>query len=319
MKRYLTFILVVLPLLTFGQANKFFRQALRTEDLNERIELLNQVIDLDSDKLDAYFYRAAAKNDLGDYSGAIIDYSKIILSEPDADSYFNRGNARYSLEDFEGAKADYKDAIKIDPNFLDAIYSLGCANYDLGDNAEAITVLTNLLSKEGYYVRAYGIRAMAYENLKKYKEASKDYTVAVFIDPSADTYYNRGVFLLGINYYKKARNDFSSSIRFNENNGFAYFYRGTTNLLLGKYKNAISDFETALGFDDLDFDAMLGLGMAHYKLKDVPNTKLYFNKARAVLQSNGNTASGIALFENTFWYKNQFYFFKETFKELDKL
>lgn len=319
MKRYFTFILVVLPLITFGQANKFFRQALRTEDLNERIELLNQVIDLESDKLDAYFYRAAAKNDLGDYSGAIIDYSKIILSEPDADSYFNRGNARYSLEDFEGAKADYKDAIKIDPNFLDAIYSLGCANYDLGDNVEAITVLTNLLSKEGYYVKAYGIRAMAYENLEKYKEASKDYTVAVFIDPSADTYYNRGVFLLSINYYKKARNDFSSSIRFNENNGFAYFYRGTTNLLLGKYKSAVKDFETALKFDALDFDAMLGLAMTHYKLNDVPSTNFYFKKAKDILQTNSNGVSGIQLFENTFWYKNQFYFFKSSYNEIEKL
>ncbi|GAL79403.1 TPR repeat [Algibacter lectus] len=112
MKKYFTLILVVVPILIFGQANKLFRQALKTEDLSERIELLTQVISLDSDKLDAYFYRAIAKNDLGDYSGAIIDYSKIIITEPDADSYFNRGNARYSLEDFEGARQDYRDAVK---------------------------------------------------------------------------------------------------------------------------------------------------------------------------------------------------------------
>ena len=29
--------------------------------------------------LDAYFHRAIAKNDLGDYRGAIVDYSKIIV------------------------------------------------------------------------------------------------------------------------------------------------------------------------------------------------------------------------------------------------
>jgi len=319
MKRYLTLILVVLPLLIFGQANKLFRQALRTEDLKERIELLNQVISLESDKLDAYFYRAIARNSLGDYSGAIIDYSKIILKEPDADSYFNRGNARYSLEDFEGAKADYEDAIKIDSNFLDAIYSLGCANYDLGNYNEAISVFNQLLSKEAYYANAYTLRAMSYANLENYKQASKDYTVAVFIDPSADNYYNRGVFLLGINYYQKAKNDFTTAIRLNRNNGYAYFYRGTTHVLLGKYKNAISDFEKALSFDDLDFDAMLGLSMTYYKLKDAPMAKAYFDKAKNVLQSNGNAALGIALFENTFWYKNQFYFFKEAFNELETL
>ncbi|WP_158844079.1 tetratricopeptide repeat protein [Algibacter sp. L1A34] len=316
MKKYFTLILVALPILIFGQANKLFRQALKTEDLNERIELLTQVIALESDKLDAYFYRAIAKNELGDYSGAIIDYSKIIISQPDADSYFNRGNARYSLEDFEGAREDYKYATKMDPDFLDAIYSLGCANFDLGDYNEAIAVFNQLLTKEPYYAKAYGLRALSFENLENYKQALKDYTVAVLMDPSADTYYNRGVFLLSINYYKKAKNDFSTTIRLNKNNGFAYFYRGTSYLLLGKYKNAITDFEMALKFDALDFDAMLGLSMTYYKLKDVPNTKLYFDKAKNILQSNGSTKLDILLFENTFWYKNQFYFFNEIHKEL---
>jgi len=319
MKKYFTLILVVLPILIFGQANKLFRQALKTEDLSERIELLTQVINLESDKLDAYFYRAIAKNDLGDYSGAIIDYSKIIITEPDADSYFNRGNARYSLEDFEGARQDYKDAVKIDPNFLDALYSLACANFDLSDYTGTIEVLNDLLSKEPYYPKGYTLRGLVFENLENYKQALKDYTVAVLIEPSADTYYNRGVFLLSINYYKKAKNDFSTALRLNENNGFAYFYRGTTHLLLGKYKNAVSDFETALKFDSLDFDAMLGLSMTYYKLKDLPNTKLYYNKARDILQRNGNTASGITLFENTYWHKNQFYFFNENIKELEEL
>ncbi|WP_405296044.1 tetratricopeptide repeat protein [Algibacter sp. Ld11] len=316
MKKLFTLILVALPILMFGQANKLFRQALKTEDLNERIELLTQVINLESDKLDAYFYRAIAKNDLGDYSGAIIDYSKIILTEPDADSYFNRGNARYSLEDFEGARQDYKDAVKIDPNFLDAIYSLGCANYDLNDYSGTIEVLNELLVKEPYYIKAYTLRGLVFDNLKDYKQALKNYTMAVLMDPSADTYYNRGVSLMGINYYKKARNDFSTAIRLNENNGFAYFYRGTANLLLGKYKNAISDFETALKFDALDFDAMLGLSMAYYKLKDLPNTKINYHKAKDILQRNGNSTSGIALFENTYWYKNQFYFFNEMNKQI---
>lgn len=319
MKKHITLILVVLPVFLFGQANKFFRQALKTEDLTERIALLNQVIELDSDKLDAYFYRGIAKNDIGDFSGAIIDYSKVILSQPDADSYFNRGNARYSLEDFEGAKADYKDAIEIDPNFIDAIYSLGCANFDLGDYDEAIDVFNTLLEIEAYYPKAYTLRAMSFEHQKKYKEAAKDYSLAVFMGPSADTYYNRGVFLLGINYFKKAKNDFGKAIKLNDNNSFAYFYRGVTHLLLGKYKNAVPDFETALKFDALDFDAMLGASMSYYALSDLESAKMYFEKARDILQTNGNTATGIQLFENTFWYKNQLYFFTEMEKSLEKL
>lgn len=319
MKKYITLFLVVLPVLVFGQANKYFRQALKTEDLTERIALLDQVIDLDNDKLDAYFYRGIAKNDIGDFSGAIVDYSKVILTQPDADSFFNRGNARYSLEDFEGAKADYKDAIKIDPYFIDAIYSLGCANFDLGDYPEAIKVFTQLLEIEAYYPKAYTLRAMSFEHQEKYKEAAKDYSLAVFMAPSADTYYNRGVFLLKINYFKKAKNDFAKAIKLNDNNSFAYFFRGVTNLLLGKYKNAVPDFETALKFDALDFDAMLGASMTYYALNDLERAKMYFEKAQGILKTTENTKTGIQLFENTFWYKNQLYFFTEMVKSLEKL
>ncbi|MDN3666699.1 tetratricopeptide repeat protein [Algibacter miyuki] len=319
MKKSIIVIIVLLPLFMFGQANKLFRKALKTEDLKERVELLDQAISINPDKLDAYFYRAIAKNDLGDYTGAIVDYSKIIIEEPDADSYFNRGNARYSLADFEGAKADYLKATELDPYFIDALYSLGCAHFDLGNYDEAIEVFNLVVIKEPYYAKVYTMRGLAYEHLDNFKKAIDNYTVAVLMDPSADTYYNRGVYLLGINYYKKAKSDFSQVISRNENNSFAYFYRGACHFLLGKYKNADTDFSTALKFDSLDFDAMLGLSMMYYKQNDLANSKAYFDKAKAILQSNGNTTSGIELFENTYWYKNQFYFFTGIFKEIDQL
>ncbi len=319
MKRHFTLILIVFPLIIFAQANKIFRQALKSTDLNERIELLTQAIELEPKKLDAYFYRGLAKNDLGDYYGAIVDYSKVIVAEPDADTYFNRGNSRYSLENFEGAKEDYQKAIELDPYFVDAHYSLGCANYDLGDYETALKNFNNVIKIQPYYSKAYTLTANIFSFQKEYKKALLDYSLAVSIDPNAETYYNRGVFYMKINYYKKAKSDLSSSIRLNGNNGFAYFYRGASELLLGKYKPALSDFLTALKFDDLDFDAMLGLAMTYYRLKDIPNSKLYFNKAKDILQTNTEAKEGIDLFENTYWYQNQYYFFKEAFVKLNDI
>jgi tetratricopeptide (TPR) repeat protein len=319
MKKSIIFILGLIPLLTFSQANRYVRQALNSTDLNEKIELFTKAIELDPEKLDAYFYRGIVKNDLGDYYGAIVDYSKVIVEEPDADTYFNRGNARYSLEDFEGAKEDYKKAIEIDPYFVDALFSLGCANYDLGDYDSALIDFNKVIKIQPYYSKAYNLRANILSYQKKHKEALKDYTMGVLVDPNADTYYNRGVFYMEINYYKKAKSDFTSSLRFNANNGFAYFYRGASHLLLGKFRNAVSDFTTALKFDELDFDAMLGLSMAYYQMKDIPNTKLYLNKAKQILQTNTDDIKGIELYKNTYWYQNQFYFFNEKIGELNGL
>ena len=311
--------ILICPHLFFGQANKFLRQALKTEDLNERIELLTQAIESDPEKLDAYFYRGIAKNDLGDYYGAIVDYSKVIVAEPDADTYFNRGNSRYSLENFEGAKEDYTKAIELDPYFVDAIFSLGCAKYDTEDYEAALLDFNKVLKIQPDYYKAYSLRANIYANLKQFRNAITNYNMTVLLNPSAETYYNRGVYFMEINYYKKAKSDLNRSIGFNENNGFAYFYRGASQLLLGKYKNALSDFSTSLKFDNLDFDAMLGLAMTYYKLKDLPNTKLYFNKAKDILQTNLEAKDGIDLFENTYWYQNQYYFFNENFNALKNL
>lgn len=319
MKKNTILILLVLPTIMLGQANKFIRQGLKTTDLKEKVVLFTKAIELEPKKLDAYFYRAIAKNDLGDFHGAIVDYSKIILNEPDADTYYNRGNSRYSIEDIEGAKNDYNKAIEIDPYFVDAIYSLGCSKYDLNDFEGSIVDFSKVVKLQPYHTKAYELRANAYAFLKKSKKALADYTLSVLINHSPDSYYNRGVFYMDINYYKKAKSDLSTSIRLNENNGFAYFYRGVSNLLLGKYKNAISDFSTALKFDSSDFDAMLGLAMTYYRMEDIANAKLNLKKAEQILKTNNNNQQGINLFSNTYWQQNQAYYFNAFFNTFTKL
>ena len=290
MKKIFIVILTIFPLLTYGQANKIYRKALKTADLKQCINLFSEVIKLEPKNFDAYFYRGIAKNDLGDYNGAIVDYSKIIVFEPDADTYYNRGNSKYSLQDFKGAKADYDKAIKLAPNFTDALYSLGCVKYDLGEYKKAISDFTKVINnatqsrafildassyrlikdykKDLYHyanvvLKTYTLRALSFKVLKSYKKALEDYTYVVLVARSSDAYYNRGEFYLGVNYYQKASNDFSMSIKKNENNSFAYFYRGITYFLLGKYNDAIIDFSKALEFDSTDFDAILGLALCY--------------------------------------------------------
>lgn len=319
MKKITILIFVLSPILFFGQAKKIYRQALRTTILNEKIELLNQVIDLEPNNLDAYFHRGLAKNDSGDYHGAIVDYSKIIVQEPDADTYFNRGNSRYNLDDFTGAKSDYARAIDLDKNFIDARYSLACAKFDLGDFAESIKDFSAVLKVIPDLQIAYTLRASAYTALEDYKNALKDYASAILVTPNADAFLNRGLFYLDINYYQKANADFNIVIRFDKENTFGYFYRGSTYLLLGKYNDAVIDFNNALKFDSLDYDAMLGLAITHYKLNDLDKAKLYFQKAQTIVDNNLSPDKPIEQFVTSYWYLKQILFFKSVFYDLNKL
>jgi len=319
MKKLLsTLLIVIFPLLTFGQANKLYRKAMRATDLNEKIKLLTQVIDLEPKNLDAYFHRGIAKNDLGDYRGAIVDYSKIIVEEPDADTYFNRGNSRYSLKDFTSAKEDYAKAFMLDKNFIDALYSLACVKLDLEEYENAIKDFTDVIKQVPDNYNTYILRASAYKALEQFTNALSDYSMAILIESNADNYFNRGVFLMDIKYYQDANADLTKSLRLNKNNAFAHFYRGASNLFIGKFNAATSDFSEAIKFDTLDFDAYLGLAMAHLKVNDTIKAKLNFNKANAILFPS-KKASTIEQYNNTYWFHNQYFYFNNAINTLVKL
>jgi tetratricopeptide (TPR) repeat protein len=318
MRKNFILLIILLPIIGFGQVNKIFRQASRETDLSKKIELYTQVIDLEPDNLDAYFYRAIAKNDLGDYSGAIVDYSKIIVEEPDADTYYNRGNSRYSIKDYKGAKEDYAKAFMLDDNFLDALYSLACVKFDLGEFEDAIKDFSSFIKIVPDNPMAYTIRAAAYKAIKQYTNAAQDYSTAILIEPNADHYYNRGVFLMDLNYHKEANADLSKSLRLNRNNSYAYFYRGASNVLLGKYLDAIDDFSKAIEFDSVDFDAYLGLAIAYNKVNDIANAKLNFDKANAIISPN-EPITTIEQYSNTYWFQTQYFYFNNSINELVKL
>ncbi len=318
MKKASILLLLIIPLLSFAQAKKVFKQALRTTDLKEKISLLTDVIEIEPNNLDAYFYRALAKNDMGDFGGAIVDYSKIIVEQPDADTYYNRGNSRYSLKDFKGAKEDFAKAFMLDNTFIDALYSSGCVKFDLGEYEDAIIDFTTILKTDPNLAHVYTIRAASYKALENYQKAIYDYNTAILLEPSIDTFYNRGVFFMDTKYYLEAKNDFTKVLRAYKSSAYAFFYRGASNLFLGEFPDAISDFIKALEFDNKDFDAYLGLAMAYNKINDTNNAIANFEKANAIISPN-DAINSIEKYINTYWYQNQYFYFNNSINELTKL
>ncbi|MBE8998909.1 tetratricopeptide repeat protein [Nostoc sp. LEGE 12447] len=87
----------------------------------------------------AYKKRGNARSDLGDFEGAIEDYTQAIQINPNyADAYYNRGNAHSDLGDFERAIEDYTQAIQINYNYADAYYNRGNIRLEIADKQGAI-------------------------------------------------------------------------------------------------------------------------------------------------------------------------------------
>ncbi|MEH2169915.1 MAG: tetratricopeptide repeat protein [Nostoc sp.] len=98
-----------------------------------------QAIKINPQDAIAYKKRGNARSDLGDFEGAIEDYTQAIQINPSyADAYYNRGNARSDLGDFEGAIEDYTQAIQINPSYADAYYNRGNIRLEIIDKQGAI-------------------------------------------------------------------------------------------------------------------------------------------------------------------------------------
>ncbi len=117
MKKRITAIAAALSLMPLGQSFLIGTGAA----LTSTAVMLSVPQRVKAESAEFYFKRAFAKEEAGDYSGAILDYTKAIeeytMSEENlATSYGNRGMVKDKIGDTYGAISDLNKAIKIDPS-----------------------------------------------------------------------------------------------------------------------------------------------------------------------------------------------------------
>ena len=95
---------------------------------NTTIFYANKLIKLDPSNMDAYWYRAYAKVELGLYEDGINDYKKsIALGDKDSMTYTNIGYAFYELGDNYKAISYYNKSLQMDSTNIRAYLNRGIA------------------------------------------------------------------------------------------------------------------------------------------------------------------------------------------------
>lgn len=140
----------------------------------------NEASDYDtSDAIMAIIYHKIgnAHYTLGDYKGAIDDYTRSIKLNPTYHSvYENRGNAYYILEKYYDAINDYTQAINLNPASSNAYNNRGNTYYQLGKYYNAINDYTQAIKINPLSHSVYDNRGNAYYQLGKHYDAINDYT-----------------------------------------------------------------------------------------------------------------------------------------------
>lgn len=93
------------------------RAYMNEEECGSAVSDLTSAISLKPDNADGYMMRGRANRCAGHYADAISDYTEVIRLAPSGNAYWQRALARYNQGDFEGAATDSSAAMLFAPRW----------------------------------------------------------------------------------------------------------------------------------------------------------------------------------------------------------
>ena len=251
-----------------------------------------QAIRLNPDHANAYNNRGVAKSDLGQHFAAIADYDIAIRLNPDyAQAYNNRGVAKSDLGQHFAAIADFDIAIRLNPDDAEAYYNRGIAKDHLGQHFAAIADYDIAIRLNPDYANAYNNRGVAKSDLSQHFAAIADYDIAIRLNPDyANAYNNRGLAKDHLGQHFAAIADYDIAIRLNPDYADTYNNRGLAKSKLGQHFAAIADFDIAIRLNPNDANAYYTRGLAKALLNRTWEAKQDVRTALRLAKQAGDTS-----------------------------
>ncbi|NER06252.1 MAG: DnaJ domain-containing protein [Okeania sp. SIO3C4] len=127
----------------------------------------------------------------------------------EAKELYKQGVAKSQLGDYQGAITDYTKALEINSNWAEVLYHRGFASYKLQDYRSADIDYTKALFLDPYLVEVYYYRGLCRMKLRYIQAGMEDYSKALEINPNfAHVYYQRGLVYLELQEHRPAIIDF---------------------------------------------------------------------------------------------------------------
>ncbi|MFQ5602973.1 MAG: protein kinase [bacterium] len=216
--------------------------------------------------------------------------------DPQAQSYFEKGQKARSLSD---KIENFQKALAIHPDFKEAAYRLGVAQFQKGEYAEAIENLRRAQSEHGkpfkglklYLRNAYTFHTAQLRAQNKFEDALSSVNNALNLDPNyAPAYAELGLTYYDLQAWPAAIQALETSAQLNENQEVVWNKLSDLYLRTGDYFKSITACEKALKIDPNLKDAQANLEKA--KSKTAPEAIL---ESFATLENEGKIEEGVAL------------------------
>ncbi len=281
------------------------RNALYFEDYVLSIQYFNKVISAKPYLHEPYFFRALAKFNLDDFSGAERDLTISIEQNPYIPrNYQLRGLCRANLEMYSEAESDFRNAIKYDPYNPDIWHNLTVTNIrsekweaaaaaadsmcvvaprnitgyllraqvalEQKDTLTAYKKVDEALLRDKYSPNVYSMRAMLYAGAERYAEAEADLDYAIELFPArSSNYINRALVRFYRNNLSGAMKDYDIALDIDPQSFVGRYNRALLRMQVGDDNRAIDDFDKILDIDPDNTMARFNRGLLRENTGDI--------------------------------------------------
>ncbi|MCA9733458.1 tetratricopeptide repeat protein [candidate division KSB1 bacterium] len=237
----------VLAAITRIRHTKIKFQAIETDQLTYENPQQESEYEQFITQLSGLFQEAAESDDL---QRKLELYTQIIELDPgNATAYFNRAVCYLSMQNPESALLDLTATARIDPAFQKLHLYTAMALMQQKKFAAAIPELNAALTSDKSAF-PYFKRAMCYMELNQLPHAMEDFSRAIALDSSNTVYFNnRALSNLKLKKYSIALDDFHAILSLEPQNVSAWYNTGLCHWKLRQWQQSVDAWEKCLSID----------------------------------------------------------------------
>jgi tetratricopeptide (TPR) repeat protein len=259
--------------------------------LDKAIGHFDLALDLNPNYAHAWFWRGAAKREIGDFEGAQADYSRALELSPDEPEFLHyRAMLRVYVQDYAGAVVDCDRFLELVPGDEFILMQRAQAKDQLDDHAGAVDDYTLALAVNPDNAEIRYLRGFARADLEDWDGAVEDFTAVMTMQPIEGALFDQHhTALLRRAQVKQRAGDYAGAAddctlaieRFEDDLALeARFIRGLARTADKRFAEAVADFDAVIGLYPMP-QAFHERGLARQGLGDVVGAEEDFAEATA--------------------------------------
>lgn len=227
-------------------SQELVNQAETTNDLPEKLKLLNDAIAKDPNNRDAIKIKAIVHCQLSQYDPALLEFNQLIKknSEQNSWAYTQSASIAFSCNQLDTSLQFANKAIEANPHNPNAYYMRGVVYNNLNQPKDALDNFNKTIEFNPKDANAFLERGITHILYKQAQNALADFERAIALgNKTSRAFANRGVAQVELNNLDAASKDFSEAIKIDANNHHAYLERGILKLKLFKQNKNTAELD----------------------------------------------------------------------------